>query len=79
MLLVGGGWVGGWFLQKIKLLRGSVLQDGICQNLILAENPRWSRVWQKSTRKACKDVVKNEVKIMSAALLSANILLVFAT
>ena len=27
-------------------LRGSILQVGTCQILNLAENPRWSRVWQ---------------------------------
>ena len=53
-MLPQGGWVGctayvlgGWFLQKIKPLCGSILQVGTCQILILAENPRWSRVWQK--------------------------------
>ena len=42
MLPVGGG----WFLNKIKALCGSVLQVGTCQILSLAENPRCSRVWQ---------------------------------
>ena len=36
--------VGGWFLQKIKPLCGSILQVGTCQILSLAENPRWSQV-----------------------------------
>ena len=50
---IGGGWVGGWvgvwvgFLQEIMPLRGSILQAGTCQILSLAENPRWSRVWQQ--------------------------------
>ena len=35
-----------WFLQKIIPLRGSILQARTCQILSLAENPRWSRVWQ---------------------------------
>ena len=41
-----GGWVGGPLLQEIMPLRGSILQVGTCQILSLAENPRWSRVWQ---------------------------------
>ena len=40
---VGGGWV---TIQIIMPLRGSILQVGTCQILSLAENPRWSRVWQ---------------------------------
>ena len=34
------------FLQKIIPLRGSILQAEACQIFSLAENPRWSRVWQ---------------------------------
>ena len=34
------------FLQKIIPLRGSILQVETCQIFSLAENPRWSRVWQ---------------------------------
>ena len=43
-----GGWLGGWlvFFQEIFPLRGSILQAGTCKILRLAENPRWSRVWQ---------------------------------
>ena len=41
-----GGWLGGPLLQEIMPLRGSILQVGTCQILSLAENPRWSRVWQ---------------------------------
>ena len=33
-------------LQEIIPLRGSILQAETCQILRLAENPRWSRVWQ---------------------------------
>ena len=43
---LSGGWVGGLFLQEILPLRGSILQAGPCKILSLAENPRWSRVWQ---------------------------------
>ena len=45
---VGGGVVGaGWItIQRIMPLCGSILQVGTCQILSLAENPRWSRVWQ---------------------------------
>ena len=50
----GGYVVGGWLrrlcggsLQIIMPLCGSILQAGTCQILSLAENPRWSRVWQK--------------------------------
>ena len=32
--------------QRIMPLCGSILQAGTCQILSLAENPRWSRVWQ---------------------------------
>ena len=39
------GWVGG--LMKIMPRCGSILQVGTCQILSLAENPRWSQVWQK--------------------------------
>ena len=39
-------WVGGWFFQEIIPLRGSILQAETCKILSLAENPRWSRVWQ---------------------------------
>ena len=39
--------MGGWFFQEIIPLCGSILQAGSCQILSLAENPRWSRVWQK--------------------------------
>ena len=42
------GWPGGWwFIRTIMPLRGSILQAGTCQILSLAENPRWSRVWQQ--------------------------------
>ena len=41
-------WVGGWFLQEILPLRGSILQVGTCQILSWAENPRWNRVWQQT-------------------------------
>ena len=41
-----GRWAGGRFFQEILPLRGSILQAGTCQILSLAENPRWSRVWQ---------------------------------
>ena len=34
------------FSQIIMPLHGSILQVGTCQILSLAENPRWSRVWQ---------------------------------
>ena len=42
--------VGGWvvFFQGIFPLCSSILQVGTCQIFSLAENPRWSRVWQKS-------------------------------
>ena len=40
------GWVGAGPSQRIMLLCGSILQAGTCQILSLAENPRWSRVWQ---------------------------------
>ena len=40
------GWVAGWFFQEKLPLRGSILQVGTGQILSLAENPRWSRVWQ---------------------------------
>ena len=45
-----GVWVDGWVCiwQEIISLRGSILQAGICQIFSLAENPRWSRVWQLS-------------------------------
>ena len=36
--------------QKIMPLRGSILQVGTCQILSLAENPRWSRVWQQTEK-----------------------------
>ena len=38
------GWV---TIRRIMPLCGSILQAAICQILSLAENPRWSRVWQK--------------------------------
>ena len=34
------------FLQEIIPLCGSILQAGTCQIFSLAEDPRWSRVWQ---------------------------------
>ena len=37
---------GNEFLQIIMPRCGSILQAGTCQILSLAENPRWSRVWQ---------------------------------
>ena len=43
-------------------LRGSVLQAGTCQILSLAENPRWSRVWQK----------KEESAVLEATLATAQ-------
>ena len=46
--LVGGEWVGGPN-QRIMPLCGSILQAGTYQILSLAENPRWSRVWQKKS------------------------------
>ena len=36
----------GGYLQEIMPLHGSILQDGTCQILSLAENPRWSQVRQ---------------------------------
>ena len=42
--VAGGGSVGGFL--RIMPLRGSILQAGTCQIFSLAENPRWSRVWQ---------------------------------
>ena len=51
--LAAGGWVraaagagGRKFCQIIMPLRGSILQAETCQIPSLAENPRWSRVWQ---------------------------------
>ena len=45
-----GGWLAGtWFFQEIIPLRGSILQVATCQILSLAENPRWSPVWQYVT------------------------------
>ena len=42
-----GGWVGGGWLWVKKMSHcGSILQAETCQILSLAENPRWSRVWQ---------------------------------
>ena len=41
-----GGWMGGPLLQEILPLCGFILQVGTCQIPRLAENPRWSRVWQ---------------------------------
>ena len=49
-LRVGGSvaepmcWVGGFM--TITPRCGSILQGGPCQIFSLAENPRWSRVWQ---------------------------------
>ena len=40
------GWSGGWFLQEIIPLRGSILQVGTCQIFSWAENQRWRWVWQ---------------------------------
>ena len=42
-----GGWLGG-FGSRIMPRCGSILQADTCQILSLAENPRWSRVWQYS-------------------------------
>ena len=43
--VVGSGLVGsGQFLQEIIPLRGSILQAGTCQIVMLAENPRWSPI-----------------------------------
>jgi len=57
--LCGGGsvaealwWVGGPS-QRIMPLCGSILQAGTCQILTLAENPRWSRVWQSKFTNLC--------------------------
>ena len=36
----------GGFMHIIMLRCGSILQAGTCQILSLAENTRWSRVWQ---------------------------------
>ena len=43
-----GGWgvAGGWTSMIILPLRGSILQAETCKILRLAENPRWSQVWQ---------------------------------
>ena len=38
----------------IMPLRGSILQVGTCQILSLAENPRWSRVWQQAGAEMCQ-------------------------
>ena len=46
--------VGGWFFQEVIPLRGSILQAGTCQILSLAENPRWSRVWQQHLGLQCQ-------------------------
>ena len=45
---MGCGWVAGWLggFMRIMPRCGSILQAGTCHILRLAENPRWSRVWQ---------------------------------
>ena len=40
------GWV---TIRRTMPLRGSILQARTCKILSLAENPRWSRVWQFKT------------------------------
>ena len=51
-LMWSGGWLGGWLVAGgwnsmiILPLCGSILQAETCKILSLAENPRWSRVWQ---------------------------------
>ena len=57
-----GGWVGGRFFQEIIPLRGSILQAETCQILSLAENPRWSRVWQleRVQKIACRIILKDQ-------------------
>ena len=44
-----GRWVGGCPGQIIMHLCCSILQAGTCKIFSLAENPRWSRVWQYGT------------------------------
>ena len=51
--------------QKIMPLRGSILQVGTCQILSLAENPRWSRVWQQVSK---PDMEFHMINITYAAL-----------
>ena len=52
--------LGGWGVrgpsQRIMPLCGSILQVGTCQILSLAQNPRWSRVWQNPKDKPCISV-----------------------
>ena len=45
------GWPACQFRQKMLPLCGSILQAETCQTLSIAENPRWSRVWQYWTLK----------------------------
>ena len=57
-LRVAGGRVGGFM--TIMPHCGSILQAGTCQILSLADNPRWSRVWQlmKTTKPNTKYKLK---------------------
>ena len=57
-----GGWLAGWFFQDIIALHGSILQVGTRQILSLAENPRWSRVWQKYSNNRLKKNMITTIK-----------------
>ena len=53
------------FRIKISLslsLSLSILQAGTCQILSLAENPRWSRVWQKEDHKGCSSSIQQHLQ-----------------
>ena len=51
--VVGGGRL---TIRRIMPLRDSILQAGTCQILSLAENPRWSRVWQQEIKSSKQEM-----------------------
>ena len=55
------GWVGGSRVIIVPLC-GSIMQAETCQILSLAENPRWSRVWQKPCNRIYKDMTFHKLK-----------------
>ena len=68
-------WLGGWvvFFQELFPLRGSILPAVTCHILSLAENPRWSRVWQQLNTQTLKRRFNQSHMIAKVRLLLGRI------
>ena len=72
------GWVGGRHMIRIMPGCGSILQERTCKIISQAENPRWSRVWQKQPEVSLDDcLIPCLVMVMVIWPRSGNIIYIF--